>query len=82
MTANELVLTFGGLHLCVKFGENLRIEIEHGLNIVSDYLSTPSLGATYENVWMFFVNVLKGLLLRLFTTAELSALDKRDAFNV
>ena len=22
MTPNELVLTFGGLHLCVKFGEN------------------------------------------------------------
>ena len=22
MTLNELVLTFGGLHLCVKFGEN------------------------------------------------------------
>ena len=22
MTTNELVLTFGGLHLCVKFGEN------------------------------------------------------------
>ena len=24
MTPNELVLTFGGLHLCVKFGENRR----------------------------------------------------------
>ena len=22
MTSNELVLTFGGLHLCVQFGEN------------------------------------------------------------
>jgi len=22
LTPNELVLTFGGLHLCVKFGEN------------------------------------------------------------
>ena len=22
MTPNELVLTFGGLHLCVQFGEN------------------------------------------------------------
>ena len=22
MTPNELILTFGGLHLCVKFGEN------------------------------------------------------------
>ena len=22
MTSNELLLTFGGLHLCVKFGEN------------------------------------------------------------
>ena len=24
LTPNELVLTFGGLHLCVKFGENLQ----------------------------------------------------------
>ena len=24
MTPNELVLTFGGLHVCVQFGENQR----------------------------------------------------------
>ena len=24
LTPNELVLTFGGLHVCVQFGENLR----------------------------------------------------------
>ena len=31
LTPNELVLTFGGLHVCVQFGENRRRESVHRL---------------------------------------------------